>query len=238
MSKIISVINQKGGSGKTSFATMACIALAEKGKKVLAIDCDPQGGLSYFLCPGAKDNMSEVLLRKIVNPHTSCYDGVDIYTSSSSIDCMYFGLSDFAFKPVLKMVDSLELGYKYDYIIFDTPPTMQGITRAAIHVSDQIFVPCELSKPALEPTYYALKCIEELEKKGLVIFVSSDIGNTGHRKEIEIMFRNRIGDNYAGTIKRGLQAQKIVSGDIKLTPNKIATYLQPIYDLIEGETIE
>ena len=234
--KIISVINQKGGSGKTSFSVLACRALAEKGKKVLAIDCDPQGGMSQFLSP---NNFSEGDMHNFLMGGTSdecltvsntLYDNVHLIASCYKLDKLYVTLDHLAFKRTLK-----NLRDEYDYITFDTPPTMQGITRAAIHVSDKIFTPCEISKSALNPTLYTLECVKEMEKEAGVIFVKQKEETSGHLAVIEKYFASRLDGQLLGSIRRDLTTQKIVSGDQVLTETKIEKYLDPVYRFIVGE---
>lgn len=233
--RIISIINQKGGCGKTSLATLICRTLAQRGYNILAIDCDPQGGLSNFLC-GTVDKglITQALMGEVVYPFSSLFADIDIYTADYKLDKLYVTTDHFAIKRILKMVEGLQQTYEYDYVVIDTPPTMQGITRAAIHISDQIFIPCEISKSTLGPTLYTLECLEEMEKRGKVVFIDSAKENTGHMAEIEKMFMDEIKDNYAGTIRRDLTTQKIVSGDCDLTPLKIEKYLEPIWRLIDG----
>jgi chromosome partitioning protein len=238
--KIISVVNQKGGSGKTSFSVLACRALAEKGHRVLAIDCDPQGGISQFLMKRIIDgNITDILMGNLSFPFFTSYDHIHILTADYKLDKIYVTLDHLAFKRFLKMVNNnyIDNYFEYDYIIFDTPPTMQGITRAAIHISDKIFVPCELSKSALNPTLYTLECVKEMEKKAGVVFIQPVKETTGHLAIIEKEFIKNLDGQWLGSIRRDLTSQKIVSGDQELTENKIEKYLDPVYRLIVGYNI-
>jgi chromosome partitioning protein len=230
--KKISIINQKGGSGKTSFSVLCCLALAQRGFKVLAIDADPQGGMTDFLCPHYSDDtlITSVLLGNVVLPEKSDYDNIFIIPSDYTLDKMYVTIDHMAFKRALKNVDA------FDYIIFDTPPTMQGITRAAIHVSDKIFIPCELSKSALNPTLYTLDCLAELEKCGEVVFVDKE--NSKHKENIRLEFTSKLfpqlNSGKVSTIRRDIASQKIISGECRLTEDKIKKYLNPVYGILEG----
>jgi len=231
--KIISAVNQKGGSGKTSFAVLCCLALAEKGFKVLAVDCDPQSGMSDFLCPHYSDSENDItsaLMGNVVMPEKSDYENIYMVPSNYKLDKLYTSIDHLAFKRAFKNVDA------FHYIIFDTPPTMQGITRAAIHVSDKIFVPCELSKSALNPTLYTLDCLAELEKEGEVVFV--DKAASRYKEDLTSEFMHGLlstsTQKKVVTIRRDITSQKIISGECRLTEDKIKKYLDPVYRILEG----
>lgn len=228
--KKISIINQKGGSGKTSFSVLCCLALAQRGFKVLAVDCDPQGGMSRFMGFENDNQISNMLLGNEFKTNSSISSDIrteiQIVTSGYSFDAMYVTVDFMRLKLALKNSVS-----DFDYIIFDTPPTMQGITRAAIHVSDKIFVPCELSKSALNPTLYTLDCLAELEKEGEVVLIDKDTSK--YKGNLRAEFT----DNIAGPVKmirRDITSQKIISGECRLTEDKIKKYLDPVYRILEG----
>ena len=227
--KILSVVNQKGGSGKTSFSVLCCLALAEKGHKVLAIDADPQSGMTQFLTDTKIDGyVSSLLMGNSVLPMASKYDNIFLYPSDYSLDKLYVTVDHLAFKRALKNVDA------FDYILIDTPPTMQGITRAAIHVSDKIFVPCELSKSALNPTLYTLDCLAELEKEGEVVIIDKE--NSKYKNGLMADFIGAISESNATgakMLRRDITSQKIISGECRLTEDKIKKYLDPVYRILE-----
>lgn len=230
MTKKITIANQKGGAGKTSFAVLVCLALAEHGHKVLAIDCDPQGGMSEFLNTERPGLIHDMLMSNVPCIDESSIDNIDIIPSSYELDKLYVTTDMMAFKRTLKNIES-----EYDYIIFDTPPTMQGITRAAIHYSDEIFIPSEVSKNAIGPTMYTLQCLEELDKTGKVVFIDN-FGNstTRYKKDLIEEYKEKLNGQFAGMIRRNDTTKKIVAGDITLTPSKVEEFLNPIIEIIGG----
>jgi len=231
MTTKLTVANQKGGAGKTSFAVMLCLALAEKGHKVLAVDCDPQGGMSNAIKIFNDGIIHDMLMGKEFWPIKSTDENgidIDVIPSSYELDKLYVTVDHLAFKRTLKGIE-----LDYDYIVFDTPPTMQGITRAAIHYSDRIFIPSEVSKNAIGPTLYTLQCLEELDKKGEVIFIDNfGKSTTRYKKELREEYLQKLNGQFAGTIRRTDTTKKIVAGDIALTPAKIEEYLQPLLDIV------
>lgn len=241
MATKISIINQKGGAGKTSFAVLCCLALAEKGYKVLAIDCDPQGGMSEMLRPDNVGTLHHGLMGNAEGVIRYTYkikevfpfnENLQVITSSYELDKLYVTIDHLAFKRTLKNIEA-----DYDYIIFDTPPTMQGITRAAAHYSDKIFIPTEISKNAIGPTMYTLKCLDELDKSGSVVFVDN-MPSTKYKRELADEYALKVIANFVGMIKKSDTAKKIISGDIQLTDSKIKEYLEPVLNIItKGDKI-
>ena len=239
MATKISIINQKGGAGKTSFAVLCCLALAEKGNRVLAIDCDPQGGMSEMLRPDEPGTLHSGLMGDYegltrytykIKDRYPMYENLQVITSSYELDKLYVTIDHLAFKRTLKNIEA-----DYDYIVFDTPPTMQGITRAAAYYSDLIFVPTEISKNAIGPTLYTLKCLEELDKSGNVVFVDG-AATTKYKKELKEEYELKVSPHYSGMIKKSDTAKKIISGEIQLTDSKIKEYLEPVFNIINKES--
>ncbi|MBP7735994.1 MAG: ParA family protein [Spirochaetes bacterium] len=221
----ICVCNQKGGSRKTGLTTLITKAL--RGTKNLAIDCDPQGGLSCNLAPSLKGIVHDVLMGKPCLPYLSVGDdNTYVFTSSYELDKLYVTLDHLAFKRALKSIES-----EYDYIIFDTPPTMQGITRAAAWYSDIILVPCEVSQSSFGPTMYTLQCLEEIEKMGHVVIVGNR--HEGYLAQLRDEMIKAFGEYYAGMIPSDVTSQKIIAGDIEVTVLKREKYLKPLCELIE-----
>ena len=211
---------------------MTCLALAESGKKVLAVDCDPQGGMSEFLTDSIIDGfLKDLIMGNNVLPIATKYDGMFLFPSDYQLDKLYVTIDQLAFKRTLKNIEA-----DYDYIIFDTPPTMQGITRAAAHYSDKIFIPTEISRYAIGPTLYTLMCLEELDKEGRVVFVDST-ATTKYKRELQGVYENALGKNLVGILKKSDTVKKIISGDISLTDSKIKEYLDPVLNIITKEVI-
>lgn len=153
--KIISVLNHKGGVGKTTFTASTAQALALTGHKVLAIDNDSQHNLSSLLNVGVKqpnildvykaasEDAPEQLLRSVVKTDlpglhiiTSCRDLLD----STVTDPMHLRNS----------LKACRLERFYDYILIDNAPGMDRLQAAAVNASDEIFVPTELRQFAVD----------------------------------------------------------------------------------------
>ena len=156
--KVIAVLNQKGGCGKSTLSMLLSLALASDGKRVLAVDCDPQGGLSSFLVnpdeerPGLFDFLGKFKkLKEVTHPVERSGISFDIIPADYRLDSVASALDPFALKRVFKGVKD------YDYVVLDNPPTVQGISRASALFADEIIVPAEISARPFTPSSASMR---------------------------------------------------------------------------------
>ncbi|CDE46974.1 sporulation initiation inhibitor protein Soj [Clostridium sp. CAG:411] len=156
MGRIIAVANQKGGVGKTTTATNLSACLAEKGKKVLAIDIDPQGNMSSGL--GIDKNEVENTVYELILEESSLEDciienvleNVSLLSSNVNLagaEIELIGIEDKEFilkKQIEKVRDN------YDFIIIDCPPSLNTLTVNAMTTADTVLVPIQCEYFALE----------------------------------------------------------------------------------------
>jgi len=120
---IIAIVNQKGGTGKTTTVVNLGCALTKKGKRVMLIDMDPQGNLSYSL--GIRDintSIADVLINRISIKDTIVErEGADVIPADirlSSIAITVVDNREYILKNALNELES------YDYILIDCPPSL------------------------------------------------------------------------------------------------------------------
>ena len=156
MAKIISLVNQKGGVGKTTSAINLATYLAAAGKFVLLVDLDPQGNASSGLGIDAKNLEKNLYHSMILGEHPSGIIvktqtfGHDLIPSSqdlagASIELVQMENREFKLYNVLR-----EIRTNYDYIIIDSPPSLGLLTINGLVASDEIIIPVQTEYFALE----------------------------------------------------------------------------------------
>lgn len=143
LAKIISLINEKGGVGKTSSANAIAVCLKHKNYKVLGVDFDKQGYFSYSV--GAETRESPTIYDVIKNnvnaidaiQHTPVIDIIPTDGLLGNIEKEYYGVgSERLLKDALAPLSSM-----YDYIIIDSPPELGLSSANVINASNVVLIP-------------------------------------------------------------------------------------------------
>jgi len=166
MSRIIAVVNQKGGVGKTTTAVNLASALAESGKFVLLVDLDPQGnatsglGIDYQnLKKGLYHSLAGVhRLHDII--HNTAHEGLRVAPATQDLAGAAIELVNEEGRES-KLSDIIsEVCHAYDYIIIDCPPSLGILTLNGLMAADHILIPVQAEYYALEGLGQLLKTIE------------------------------------------------------------------------------
>lgn len=158
MAKIIAVANQKGGVGKTTTCVNLCAALNAKGKRVLLIDCDPQGNSTSGM--GVKKNQSPNCY-DLLTKGTFVLDCIkktpysDVIPSNKDLSGASVELVDKRSREFILKVAIQTVCSDYDYIFIDCPPSLELLTLNAFIAADSILIPMQCE-------YYALEGIADL----------------------------------------------------------------------------
>ena len=172
--QIISVINQKGGVGKTTTVINLAAGLAQKEKKVLIIDLDPQGNATTGLGLSNLENSNETIYA-VLNGSKSIsnvikktnYQNLDVVTSNvdlSGLEVETAGDSKRAFILKGELTAYLnDFRGQYDYILIDCPPSLSLLTVMALVSSHSLVVPLQTEFFALEGLTQLIKTIERIK---------------------------------------------------------------------------
>ena len=161
MGRTIAIANQKGGVGKTTTAINLSAALAEKGKKVLTIDLDPQGNTTSGL--GIDKNNCKYTVYELMLDECSIkqcirsniYDNLclipsNVYLSAAEIELIGVKDKEYILKNEVEWIKD-----DFDYIIIDCPPSLNMLTVNGMTTADSVIVPIQCE-------YYALEGLSQL----------------------------------------------------------------------------
>lgn len=165
--KTISIINQKGGVAKTTTALALSFGLADKGNRVLAIDLDPQGNLSdsVQITDPAPEDLYSLMLLPDQNPETriSKAEDMDIIISDPQLFDIDIKMTETGKEFRLKEALS-KLNGRYDYVIIDTPPSLNLLTVNALTGADEVIIPAQADKYSLTGINGLLNTITAVKK--------------------------------------------------------------------------
>lgn len=212
--KKIAIATSKGGVGKTVTAVNLGAGLARKGKRILIVDCDPQGNIGGNFNIASEHTLSELLTNRHQDVIIEVRENLDIITSGRKrlYDAQReLTKDDFG---ILKFKDNISFiqDYDYDYVFCDFSPTDTLINRAALVFCDELLIPispgidaimgadryidvaCEISSKVQKPIGIFGILINLYEKKTVI---SREIDSIARKRWGLKVFRTRIRKNVA-----------------------------------------
>ena len=210
--KIIAVVNQKGGTGKTTTTENIGIGLVNEGKKVLLIDMDPQGSLTISLgyprpdemYPTLSDVLEKVIRENLENPKEGIInqrEGVDLMPGNIELSGLEVSLVNIMSRETILKRYLDEIKKEYDYILLDCMSSLGMITMNALVAADSVLIPVQaqyLSAKGLEQLLQTVSKVKrqinpKLKIDGIVLTMVDK--RTNYAKEISALVRNVYGGN-------------------------------------------
>ena len=230
MGRIIAIANQKGGVGKTTTAINLAACLAEKGKKVLAVDMDSQGNftsgfgvdkdnLNYTIYDALMDecNIGEAMIVNVMQNLNLIPSSQDL--AGVEVDFMEEEQPQYKLKSILKSIRK-----QFDFIIIDCPPALGMLTINAMTAADTVIVPIQCEFYALEGLTQLIATINKIRKKlnknleiEGVVFTMYDSRNNLSKEVVESVRENLAELIYDTIVPRNVRLAEAPSFGLPIT---------------------
>ncbi|KGJ52477.1 chromosome partitioning protein ParA [[Clostridium] innocuum] len=226
---VIAVVNQKGGTGKTTTCENLGIGIALEGKKVLLIDTDPQASLTISLgfpnpddlYPTLSDLLTKVIEEETITPKEGVIhhkEGVDLIPANIELSGLEVSIVNaMSREKILKQyVDSVKK--EYDYVLLDCMPSLGMLTINALAAADNVLIPVQaqyLPAKGLEQLLQTINKVRrqinpKLRIEGVLLTMVDSRTNYG--KDISTLIRETYGDKlkvFKTDIPRSVRAEEI-----------------------------
>lgn len=233
---VMAVVNQKGGTGKTTTCENLGIGLAREGKRVLLIDTDPQGSLTIALGHFRPDDlpvtltdlMAKVMQDQPLSPKEGILpheEGVELVPANITLSGLEVSLVNaMSRETVLKQYLETVKG-SYDFILLDCMPSLGMLTVNALAASDQVLIPVQanyLSAKGLEQLLQTVNKVKrqinpKLRIEGILLTMVDY--RTNFAKEISTLIRDTYGGRlkvYDADIPRSVRAAEISAEGVSI----------------------
>lgn len=172
MTRVIGVLNYKGGTGKTTTVVNLAVGLALRGERVLCLDLDPQGGLASYFGAQHACTLTDFLLERArpIDCIINVRDNLDIIASDSSLmeaeKTLWRMDDEEAARHLLrtKMEEIHNHFSNYTYVILDYSPSVSLLSENGLRYTKELIVPVAMDYMALVGTRQVIKALQDLNK--------------------------------------------------------------------------
>ena len=163
---IITIVNQKGGTGKTTTAMNLAVSLSKSDNKVLLVDWDPQSNLSFsFGVTSFKHSVSDVITEDCsLSEAIIEQEGIDILPADYSLADIELSLTNLEDREMVLKELLREQALEYDFIIIDCLPALSLLTINALVACDKIIIPLQLTVLSMQGLDQVINLIERVKK--------------------------------------------------------------------------
>lgn len=211
---VMAVVNQKGGTGKTTTCENLGVGLAMEGKKVLVVDADPQASLTISLgypvpdklSPTFSDMMGKIMAEQPIKPGEGILthdEGVDLMPANIELSGLEVSLVNAMSRETIlrQYLDTVKPNY--DFILLDCMPSLGMLTVNALAAADNVIIPVQAAYLPAKGLEQLLQTINKVKKninpklkiEGILLTMVDS--RTNYAKEIS----NLIRENYGGKLK-------------------------------------
>ena len=233
---VMAVVNQKGGTGKTTTCENLGIGLAREGKRVLLIDTDPQGSLTIALGHSRPDDlpvtltdlMAKVMQDQPLSPKEGILqheEGVELVPANITLSGLEVSLVNAMSRETVLKQYLETVKDRYDFILLDFMPSLGMLTVNALAASDQVLIPVQanyLSAKGLEQLLQTVNKVKrqinpKLRIEGILLTMVDY--RTNFAKEISALIRDTYGGRlkvYDADIPRSVRAAEISAEGVSI----------------------
>ena len=233
---VMAVVNQKGGTGKTTTCENLGIGLAREGKRVLLIDTDPQGSLTIALGHSRPDDlpvtltdlMAKVMQDQPLSPKEGILqheEGVELVPANITLSGLEVSLVNAMSRETVLKQYLETVKDSYDFILLDCMPSLGMLTVNALAASDQVLIPVQanyLSAKGLEQLLQTVNKVKrqinpKLRIEGILLTMMDY--RTNFAKEISALIRDTYGGRlkvYDADIPRSVRAAEISAEGVSI----------------------
>jgi chromosome partitioning protein len=166
----IAILNQKGGTGKTTTAVNLAAGLAERENDVMLIDTDAQGNVGVSLGVAGEKSLYHVLVEG-ADPTDSSVpvrQHLDVITSDSTLAAAEIWLArqnpDQRSRILTKRLNLMQVSRRYDYVIIDCGPSLNLLNQNALSYADEVIIPVTCDYLALVGVKQVLRTVKDVER--------------------------------------------------------------------------